>query len=432
MTEKPKASNGGTKSVVSVATDAAFRLQDLYPDAAALFAHTHPTVEEIKQTCIVVLDASVLLYAYELKSESFEEIGKLYGRLRDENRLVVPGQSAREFFKIRPSKVASIVERIDATLSNIEKNPFPDKINLLAKNQNYIDAKSISADIVNKAKELRSSLTACKSELEAGIGSDPVSTLYRELLTSSVVELEIPLEARSDFVKELEWRNRMQIAPGYTDSAKPDGGSGDLLIWHTLLMEASKRQVDCIFITEERKEDWWVKSKGSSFQPRPELIDEYRRRSGGRSLFLMPLSAALLNFAVEDGIVEEVQDIEQLERDERRYRWDSGIYAIRDLHIEAENLDGELLSISREIRDVEASIENTINELEQNGKYMRHFPGYFNDESRRDHQLKIDGLHKKYGHSLISLSHLRDRQEEIRKNISDLQIRIKLAGKEQQ
>lgn len=424
MTEKPKNSNSGPKMAPVSTSDAVFRLQDLYPDAAALFAHAHPTVEEIKQTCMVVLDASVLLYAYELKSESFEEIGKVYSRLRDEDRLIVPGQSAREFYKIRPSKVASIVERIDSALHNIERNPFSEKIGLLESNQYYKDAKAKSAEIVNKGKELRNSLTACKSQLEAGVGSDPVSVLYRDLLTSSVIELEMEAEGRDEFLKELEWRNRMQIAPGYTDSGKADGGSGDLLIWHTLLQEASRRKVDCIFITEERKEDWWIKSKGTSFQPRPELIDEYRRASSGKSLFLMPLSTALAHFVVEGGVIEEVQDIEQSERGLEKYHWDSEIYAPKRMHMELMQLDAEHADLSSKIAELKESITANLSELEYVGKFLQMHEGSMSKSDARSYGAEVEKLDLLYRTSRAKLHSLRAKRAQIDLDRSVLNRRI--------
>lgn len=53
-----------TKVSENNATDDAFWLNDLYPDASALFAHDHVALANVLDECIVVLDANVLLWPY--------------------------------------------------------------------------------------------------------------------------------------------------------------------------------------------------------------------------------------------------------------------------------------------------------------------------------------------------------------------------------
>jgi hypothetical protein len=95
------------KKAPLAATDA-FWLTDLYPDAAALFSHQQASLEVIIEDCIVILDANVLLWPFELENASVEDIAKVYKTLAAQNRLVVPGQAAREYYKHRSQKVAAL------------------------------------------------------------------------------------------------------------------------------------------------------------------------------------------------------------------------------------------------------------------------------------------------------------------------------------
>jgi hypothetical protein len=129
-----------------------------------------------------------------------------------------------------------------------------------------------------------------------------------------VAEVAIPAEGRKDIIDEVARRARLHIAPGFKDQSKEDGGIGDYLVWKAILQEGAARQAHCIFVTEEEKADWWVKRQGT-FQPRPELIDEYRRETGGKSIQLLPLSGLLSAFEAAKEVVQQVQQLEEEKRE---------------------------------------------------------------------------------------------------------------------
>jgi hypothetical protein len=70
-------------------------------------------------------------------------------------------------------------------------------------------------------------------------------------------------------------RYQRKMPPGYLDSVK--GGTdqyGDLIIWFQLIDKAKESKKPLIFITDDKKEDWWCRFKGKTVGPRPELIAE--------------------------------------------------------------------------------------------------------------------------------------------------------------
>lgn len=301
--QKNKADNSSSED--------AFWLTDLYPDAEGLLIHEHRSLSEIKDDCIVALDANALLFPLEFTSESVSAVEKVYTQLTREERLIVPAQAVREFYKHRSRKISEIVEALDAAIKKAKKQIFEKKIPILESDEDYKEAQAIGRKIINDGKDLEIKLISISQKLKDGIGTDPVSIIYRRLLGGSICDFEFTKDInREKFIEEVSRRARLHIAPGFKDQNKEDGGVGDYLIWTTILQEAKRTQKHCIFVTEEEKADWWIKKHGT-FQPRPELIDEYRRASGGKSLHLIPLSGLLLQFKAKKQVVEQIQELEK-------------------------------------------------------------------------------------------------------------------------
>lgn len=292
----------------------AFWLTDLYPDAKALFEHNHASLHEVVEQCMVVLDANVLLLPFEFTKASVGEVERVYTQLTKESRLIVPGQAAREYYKHRSRKIAAIADAIDGAIAKAKKQIFDRPIPLLEDDEDYKAARDLGAEVVSKGEEIAQKLVSVNERLQNEIGDDRVSALYRRLLGACVTEIEAGLDDRKAVIEEVARRGRLQIAPGYKDQQKEDGGIGDYLVWRVILQEAGRRKTHCIFVTEEQKPDWWIKRHGA-FQPRPELIDEYRHASGGKSLHLLPLSALLATFKAPISTINEVQLLEVERRD---------------------------------------------------------------------------------------------------------------------
>jgi hypothetical protein len=144
-----------------------------------------------------------------------------------------------------------------------------------------------------------------------------VSVVYRDIFAGRVSDLELNDKQRKELIGEMAWRYEHGIPPGYLDRSKPDGGIGDLLIWKTILRLGTERSAHCIFVTEDSKGDWWVQSEGT-FQPRIELVEEYRRATDGKTIHLMPLSSFLATFGAQEQAVDETQQVEIAQREKQR------------------------------------------------------------------------------------------------------------------
>lgn len=358
----------------------AFWLTDLYPDAKALLVHEHRSLSEIKDDCIVALDANALLFPLEFTSESVSAVEKVYTQLTKENRLIVPAQAVREFYKHRSRKISEIVDALDAAIKKAKKQIFEKPIPILESDEDYKEAREIGKKIINDGKDLESKLTSISQKLKDGIGTDPVSIIYRKLLGDCICDFEFTEDDnREKFIEEVSRRARLHIAPGFRDQNKEDGGVGDYLIWSTILQQAERTKKHCIFVTEEEKSDWWIKKNGT-FQPRPELIDEYRRVSGGKSLHLIPLSGLLSQFDAGKKVVKQVQDLEREQ----------------NLNLKASQIDYteemekifkfEIKKIEEELRDIKAA-KFKLNRLEYTEPPIKQYEEKFLKLSEKEKNL---------------------------------------------
>lgn len=76
-----------------------------------------------------------------------------------------------------------------------------------------------------------------------------------------------------------------------------DEPHGDLLVWREMLAKAATDKKPIIFVTDDRKEDWWLFHKGKQLGPRTELLRESRDATG--QLFWLYLPAQFLKWASE-------------------------------------------------------------------------------------------------------------------------------------
>lgn len=259
---------------------------------------------------LIALDTNVLLLPYRAGRSSVDQILQAYRRLCDEHRLVVPGQVAREFAKNRPSVLGNTLQSLNDIRSRVVSMPKLEDYPLFRDLDSFAAAKD-AADKASKAIDrYKRALGSLKGEAELLLSSDPISSAYSEVFDDSVVI--DPQFSEAVLESTITFRNANAIPPGYKDASKTNGGAGDLIIWLTLLKKTASTGRDLFLVTEERKADWWHRVDGSPLFPRFELVDEYRRISGGGTVHLVSLSELLELLEVSDSVVLEIRNLESV------------------------------------------------------------------------------------------------------------------------
>ncbi|WFS02378.1 PIN-like domain-containing protein [Rhizobium tumorigenes] len=162
-----------------------------------------------------------------------------------------------------------------------------------------------AAELKKAKKAYQNAIDGVVDLIRGWRGNDPVTAIYKELFEEALM-IE-PDETRDEMERQWQTRLRRKIPPGFKDANKPDTGIGDYAIWLAILKLGRDHQKDLIFVTGEEKTDWFVRIDKEGIYPRPELIDEYRRASGGRVLHLSKLADMLAEMEAPADVVREVR-----------------------------------------------------------------------------------------------------------------------------
>jgi transcription elongation factor Elf1 len=293
-----------------------FVANSVHPDAAALFDASYKSVGEILDECDVVLDTNVLLTPYTTGKSSLDQLRAVYGRLKAEGRLHVPGQVAREYTRWRARKLTDLYQRL-ADYKGKATTPAGESFPILEDTKTYGALQAAQVALNEAVSAYRIAVDDVLREIRDWSLEDPVTKLYKDVVGGAVVR-EHEFDP-STFREDLDRRFLHRIPPGYKDASKTDSGVGDLLIWRTILDIGAERKRHLIFVTGEEKADWQHRADNRGLFPRLELVDEYRRASGGETFHLVTLSRLLELFDADTDVVAEVREQEAVARERFRY-----------------------------------------------------------------------------------------------------------------
>lgn len=350
------------------------------------FKLTSSEIDKLWKTGIFVLDANILLNLYRYSNETRIEYFKILKKLK--RRIWIPYQAGFEFFENRLNVIKSQEKSyLDAILSletirnefeNKRQHPFIENT-LFEKftklNSEVIDELKTNQEVLNDRildDEILKELTQL---LDNNIGEEPNDELMKELLKEGALRFE------------------KRIPPGFKDNSKdknvPNSNKrfGDFIVWKQILNRASKDNASIILVTDDKKEDWWVRLKGKTLQPRPELLKEFCEQSNG--LFHMYQSDRFLEFAssylnekIEPKTIEEIR---QLRREDEQKR----IKSLRDkIRIQTEKK--ELL-----LKEFNQTKEELLEIIFLRGGLMHDIRKLEEDESKTDKAEELENLNFK-------------------------------------
>ena len=134
-----------------------------------------------------------------------------------------------------------------------------------------------------------------------------------------------------EIIAEGEARYANKIPPGYKDIKKKTDSDylpdmcrpyGDLILWKQILQKSIEESKHVIYVTDDRKEDWWYEHKGKTIGPRPELIREFKQAAGMDMVMFSPEkfleeAKTFLNRDISPEAVKEVGDVSKEEEEAR-------------------------------------------------------------------------------------------------------------------
>ncbi len=276
-----------------------------------------PTKAEFKRLwdkALLVMDANVLLNLYDYSDDTRQSFLSLLDELA--TRLWLPHQVALEYHRHRLNRIGEAGQKYDNVLSKIGDMRAIHKGLESQKAHPFVSDKTLKK-LDKLIAQLRQELEKKKQTVDAFVDRDrilaDVSKLYRRRVGDPYDEEQL---ARTYL--EADKRFNALMPPGYLDEHKSGNRRyGDVVLWFQILDKARTGKADIIFITAEKKEDWWQLVKSKARGPRLELLHEFRSKT--KRLFymyepfeFMKLAREYLKQKVEDGAIEEVKSAGQV------------------------------------------------------------------------------------------------------------------------
>lgn len=273
----------------------------------------NPTENEINEAWTkgaFAFDTNTLLNLYRYTDLTRKDFLSALKTIKD--KLFLPHQAALEFHSNRVGVIEGIGNSY-TDLYNIFENNFGKNI----ESQLNQFKKHPSIVIENITKLHNDFLKKISAELEKQKKDHPDFKTKDEVLNQltelfeNVTGKEFSKEEIKKIFAEGKDRYAESIPPGFKDldNKRKKGDRhiyGDLIIWKELINYSKKEKKPLIFVTDDRKEDWWTIENGKTIRPREELIKEFFDITGIRILIYS--ADNFLQFAKEKKLVPQLKD----------------------------------------------------------------------------------------------------------------------------
>jgi hypothetical protein len=264
-----------------------------------------PTEEELQRLwdeATFAFDANVLLNLYRVDRETTEDYFKIFQAFGD--RIFLPHEAANQFFHNRRGVIRTEQNSFSKAKDEVEKwverrTSFENlKQQLRGGNIGQIiedeiesvfdgrgdyeeEVEEVKDDLIERIEDLQERFTPTGTT-RANAEEDEILDELMEIFDGKTGE---PLDEDMEDLKEkAQERYESEKPPGYEDYDGEDelgrGECEDYLIWKQLMDFAEREGEDFVFITSERKEDWWeVDEAYNPVRPRHELMREFGRKT---------------------------------------------------------------------------------------------------------------------------------------------------------
>ncbi|MBP6754736.1 MAG: DUF4935 domain-containing protein [Bacteroidia bacterium] len=257
-----------------------------------------------------VFDANTLLNLYRYSDSTRKDFLMVITKLKE--KLFMPYQVGYEYHSNRHNVIESIDKSYDTLLTSIKETCDKTITNTI--NQ-YLRHPSIHAENLKKTldefqKKIDSELEKQKNNHPDFKSKDEILLQLTELFENKVGKQFTSNELKKIYIEGKD-RNEQQIPPGFKDlETKRKKGDqhiyGDLIIWKEIIDLTKKEKKEIIFITDDRKEDWWTIENGKTIRPREELIKEFYDLTGVRILIYN--ADNFLHYAKERKLVSKIKE----------------------------------------------------------------------------------------------------------------------------
>lgn len=295
-------------------------MRDTFP---AQFRPAPDELSELWKHSTFAIDANVLLNLYRYSPATRSELEAALKSV--EARLFLPHQAAREFFRNRLSvtvgqaeeysKAVKTIDELAANLADHKRHPFiPEEA--LPRFSEQVDT-------------LKTLLNQQRETLLRRLTQDEILDGLERMFAGRTGEAFSGTEV-AEIIAEGEGRYAREVPPGFKDGKKDAAGDdsrrfGDLILWKQLIKRATTDKRPLIFVTDDKKEDWWLQLSGRTVGPRTELREEFLA-AGCKEFWMYTVELFIAEAAktrqasVSQQVIDEVKTIREEIQSRPRYR----------------------------------------------------------------------------------------------------------------
>lgn len=335
--------------------------------------------EALWDNCVFIFDANVLLnlyrYNHVLSTTLFDAIDTL------SPNIWIPYQVAHEFIKNR----CSVIFETNDKYSDFEKTIDA----FLTSAMELTKLKNTDEEIHQLQEFLEDWIAKSKSEniRVSSVEEDPILDRIMKLFNGKTGARYSPEDETAN-LKIGESRYKAHTPPGYIDAQKrtsencDNNAYGDYILWKQILDFAKEHQTNVVFVTNDRKEDWWYKTKGRTVGPRVELLQEFRSTTG-KQFHMYAMDSFISQFSKKyNRKINElvISEFKQNNNEEEKHH---------------ESVDQELLFLANQIDKLEHRISRSRQYLNilfgKYGKNSKNLPSSISEQiSRTMFNLELD------------------------------------------
>lgn len=274
--------------------------------------------KKIWENAYIVIDTNVIMNFYRYSDTSREELWKVLEILKD--RLWMPYQISFEYLKNRENIIDNVEKSFTKIKEEFRKNAETLKNKLQTVDKKDMKCKDNIINVINESNEkIRKIIEKEQDEQHDFKNEDIVLKKMLQLFNGKCSENETE-EKIKEIKAEANRRCENKIPPGYLDFKKQEN-HGDYYIFYSLKQKSKKEKRDIIFVTDDDKEDWYLKKDGMIKSGRLELLQEFYVET--KQLLLICTTDLFLKSynkycsgRTPDNVIEEIQDIREKEKSE--------------------------------------------------------------------------------------------------------------------
>jgi hypothetical protein len=283
---------------------------------------------------LVVVDTNVLAWSFRLNDAAHGELMRWLGRLAEEERLAVPAWAVHEYNHhllqdddafFLPHR--SVGKQLLSNLSEIDRVAHLMFSEKSASELGYANKEALLAELRSAAAVINKCVTYLARH---GADQRHSRILSLEGLLAKAALKSPVQELASAALSESAGRYSNRLSPGYRDGHKTENSCGDLIIWKELLDTCAARGIKkAVLVSNDQKPDWVYTPRsvilpndkvisGTSEKarfvrlPKPDLLDEFERRTGGEHLHFYSTEAVFEVLSSAELNARDAQDFRHL------------------------------------------------------------------------------------------------------------------------